>query len=390
MYSARTMRGEAIVGGGRPNTRNDYRERAGICGTGTMSLVKSVWQPALRVSTATVLLCAWFLSATATISRADESGTSFWLPGTFGSLAAAPEQPGWAFASVYYHTSVSAGADVARSRELQIGNFNPNLNVNLNATLKANADLALLVPSYTFATPVFGGQLAVQMGTIVGRTSASINGTLSASLPPFSLLRTDSIGDSVTGFGDLYPQASLKWNSGLNNFMTYITGDIPVGDYSSTRLANLGLGHGAIDGGAGYTYFNPATGREFSAVTGLTYNFTNPVTNYQSGVDWHLDWGASQFVSKQVHVGLIGYVYQQLTADSGQAAILGDFKSRAFAVGPQIGFIFPVGEMQGYLNLKAYKEFAAENRPEGWNGWLTLAVSPAAAPPPLQSTLVHK
>jgi hypothetical protein len=77
-------------------------------------------------------------------------------------------------------------------------------------------------------------------------------------------------------------------------------------------------------------------------------------------------------------------------ADSGQAAILGDFKSRVFAVGPQIGFIFPVGEMQGYLNLKAYKEFAAESRPEGWNGWLTLAVSPAAAPPPLQSTLVHK
>jgi hypothetical protein len=63
-------------------------------------------------------------------------------------------------------------------------------------------------------------------------------------------------------------------------------------------------------------------------------------------------------------------------ADSGQAAILGDFKSRVFAVGPQIGFIFPVGEMQGYLNLKAYKEFAAENRPEGWNAWLTFAVSP--------------
>jgi hypothetical protein len=198
-------------------TRAMTIERARIWGTNTMSLVKSVWPPALRVSTATVLLCAWFLSATATISRADESGNSFWLPGTFGSLAATPGQPGWAFAAVYYHTSVSVGADVARSRELQIGRFNPNLNVNLNAI---------------------------------------------------------SISDSVTGFGDLYPQASLKWNSGVNNFMTYVTGDIPVGDYSSTRLANLGLGHGAIDGGAGYTYFNPATGREFSAVTGLTYNFT--------------------------------------------------------------------------------------------------------------------
>src|SRR5262249_6562616 len=52
---------------------------------------------------------------------ADEGGVSFWLPGLFGSLAAAPQQPGWALTSVYYHTSVSAGADVARAREFQIG-----------------------------------------------------------------------------------------------------------------------------------------------------------------------------------------------------------------------------------------------------------------------------
>jgi hypothetical protein len=358
-----------------------------------MSFVKSskLGGPAtLRASAATALICTGFLAATASVSLADESGTSFWLPGIFGSLAATPGQPGWAFASVYYHTSVDAGADVARSRELQIGRFNPTLNVTLNANLKANGDLALLVPSYTFATPVLGGQLAVQMAAIVGSTSASVNGTLSASLPPFSLLRTDSISDSVTGFGDLYPRASLKWNFGVNNFMTYLTGDIPVGDYSSMRLANLGLGHGAIDGGAGYTYFNPATGHEFSAVTGLTYNFTNPVTNYQSGVDWHLDWGASQFVSQQVHIGLVGYVYQQLTADRGQAPILGEFKSRVLGVGPQIGFIFPVGDMQGYLNFKGYKEFAAENRPEGWNAWVTFAIAPAAAPPPPQSPLIHK
>jgi hypothetical protein len=332
----------------------------------TMSRVKSSKLggiASLRASAVTALACAGLLSATPSVSLADESGVSFWLPGIFGSLAAAPAQPGWAFAAVYYHTSVSAGADVARSRELQIGNFNPNLNVTLNATMKANADLALLVPSYTFATPVLGGQLAVQMATIVGSTSASVNGTLSASLPPFSLVRTDSISDSATGFGDLYPRASLKWNFGVNSFMSYITGDVPVGAYSSMRLANLGLGHGAIDGGAGYTYFNPATGHEFSAVTGLTYNFIDPVTNYQSGVDWHLDWGASQFVSKRIHVGLVGYVYQQLTADSGQAPILGDFKSRVLGVGPQIGFIFPVGGMQGYLNVKGYQEFAAENRP---------------------------
>ena len=44
--------------------------------------------------------------------------------------------------------------------------------------------------------------------------------------------------------------------------------------------------------------------------------------------------------------------------------------------------MFPVGDMQGYLNLKAYKEFAAEHRPEGWNAWVTFAISPEAKPPP--------
>jgi hypothetical protein len=42
--------------------------------------------------------------------------------------------------------------------------------------------------------------------------------------------------------------------------------------------------------------------------------------------------------------------------------------------------------MQGYLNLKAYKEFDAQNRPEGWNAWVTFSISPAvpaAAPRPM-------
>jgi hypothetical protein len=345
----------------------------------------------LRSSATWALLCVGLLSTTASVALADESGTSFWLPGTYGSLAAVPGTPGWAVAAIYYHTSVSAGADVAAAREIQIGRFNPALNVSLNASLHATADLAIIVPSYTFATPVLGGQLAVQMGTITGSTSANVNGTVSASLPPFSLVRTDNIGDTTTGFGDLYPLASLKWNMGVNNFMTYVTGDIPVGNYSSASLANLGLGHGAIDAGGGYTYLNPATGHEFSAVGGFTYNFINPITQYQSGVDFHLDWGASQFLSKQLFVGLVGYAYDQVSPDSGSGDKVGAFESRVFSVGPQLGYIFPIAGKQGFLGLKSYFEFDAKNRPEGWNAWLTFAISdapPTASAAP--STLLHK
>jgi hypothetical protein len=370
-----------------------------ISGDGHMSCIDSSVlrqmsvpkREALRSSAVAVILCAGVLSTISSASLADESGTSFWLPGTYGSLAAVPGTPGWAVASVYYHASVSAGADVAAAREIQIGRFNPSLNVNLNANLHATADLAIIVPSYTFATPVLGGQLAVQMGTITGTTSANVNGTLSASLPPFSLVRTDSISDTTTGFGDLYPLASLKWNMGVNNFMAYITGDIPVGNYSSTSISNLGLGHGAIDAGGGYTYFNPATGHEFSAVAGFTYNFLNTTTQYQSGVDFHLDWGASQFLSKQFFIGLVGYAYDQISADSGSGDRVGAFESRVFSVGPQLGYIFPIAGKEGFLGLKSYFEFGAKDRPEGWNTWLTFAISdapptPGAAPP----TLVHK
>jgi hypothetical protein len=109
---------------------------------------------------------AWALILIASIAvptgaRADEGGVSFWLPGFFGSLAAAPQQPGWALTSIYYHTSVSAGADVARAREFEIGRIPVNLTANVNASLQARADLGLLMPTYTFATPVAGGQLTV-------------------------------------------------------------------------------------------------------------------------------------------------------------------------------------------------------------------------------------
>ena len=86
-----------------------------------------------------------------------------------------------------------------------------------------------------------------------------------------------------------------------------------------------------------------------------------------------------------MQVGLVGYVYDQLSCDSGSGDRVGCFESRVIGVGPQIGYIFPLGDHQGYLNLKGYKEFDADRRPDGWNVWLTFAISPAAAPPPAAS-----
>jgi hypothetical protein len=62
-----------------------------------------------------------------------------------------------------------------------------------------------------------------------------------------------------------------------------------------------------------------------------------------------------------------------------------------FAIGPQVGFIFPAWEgYQGYVNVKGYKEFGAENRPEGYNVWVTLAFSPTAPTPQPRRPMIVK
>lgn len=326
-----------------------------------------------KISLSLAVVAAATLSSPGPL-RADEGGVSFWLPGMFGSLAAAPATPGWTFAALYYHTSV----DASGGRTLKRGG-------SFVAGLDAKVDLVAAGPTYVFATPVLGAQAAIGLLGGYGRSHASIEATLTG---PFGNSISGTRSETLWGFSDLFPQASLKWNYGVHNFMTYVMGDIPVGAYDPNRLANLGIGHGAIDWGGGYTYLNPQTGLEFSAVTGFTYNFENNDTQYKNGIDWHVDWGASHFLSKQLFVGVVGYYFHQLTGDSGAGATLGPFRSQVAGIGPQIGWLFPVGsDMQGYLNVKGYKEFAAENRPEGWNVWVTFALSPRApepAPPPLK------
>jgi hypothetical protein len=310
-------------------------------------------------------------------AAADQGGVSFWLPGQFASLAAVPGVPGWGIAFLYYHSSVSAG----RNRQFDIGG-------RIQAGLDADANLGLVQPSYTFATPVLGGQLTVALAAAIGNMSAGVQATLTG---PNGNTISGSRTDERTGFSDLYPLAMLKWNDGVNNYMVYTMWGIPVGTYDSKRLANLGIGHWSADFGGGYTYFNPQTGWEFSAVIGFTYNFENPSTRYQNGIDAHLDWGISRFLSKQFFIGAAGYFYNQLTGDSGAGATLGDFKSRVAGVGPQLGYLFPVGDMQGIFSVRSYWEFAAQNRPEGWNVFVVFALTPAAHPtPPASTRLVRK
>ena len=91
------------------------------------------------------------------------------------------------------------------------------------------------------------------------------------------------------------------------------------------------------------------TGTEFSVVTGLTYNFENPDLDPQNGIDWHLR--LRGLARCQGVAGRRGRAMptSRSPAIADPGATLGDFKSRVSGIGPQAGYLFPAGDMQGYV-----------------------------------------
>lgn len=289
--------------------------------------------------------------------RADEDGSSFWVPGQFASFAAIAPQQGFSLPSQSYYYTGQAEGSLGRGTESSYA-FQTDF-IGLFVT-----------PTYTFEKKFLGATPSVSLTFY-----PAWNGS-SATLDHGS--STETASDAVAGFGDIYPAAQLFWNNGAHNIMAYVTGDVPVGGYDPERLSNLGLGHGAIDVGGAYTYLNTSTGWEFSATVGLTYNLKNFETDYTSGLDSHIDIGMSRFLNEQFFVGVAGYAYVQLTPDEGQPADLGDFESRTFGAGPQLGYNFMENDVAIYTNLRAYVEFDVRNRPKGGAAFLTVDIPVSA------------
>ena len=288
-------------------------------------------------------------------ARADEGGVSFWVPGQYGSFAAIAPSPGWSLPLVFYNYGGSKSAE----RVLRNG--------QLAGNLKGSFDGLFVVPTYTASKTILGAVPSFSMAYIPAYSAVSGD----VRVGPLSAHRSDS----VWGGSDLYPTAQLFWNpGGVHNFMAYLTGDIPVGSYDANRLADIGIGHGAIDGGGGYTYLDTKSGTEFSATFGLTHNLTNPSTHYTNGLDAHLDLGAAQFLDQQFFVGAAAYLYQQLTPDRGQRPLLGANELQTHGIGPQIGYNFEVAGTTIYTNIRAYWEFDSYRRLQGQSIFATVSI----------------
>ena len=286
---------------------------------------------------------------------AAEGGYSNYIPGTYGDFAAAVE-PATKITfrnDVYYYQ-----ADTARSVR--------------SGLLEADADLEFIMDFLTVLykpdMEILGGHYA--FGVFLPVVYADIDVGLSAGGP---ILRRQ---DDVFGIGDLtLIPAVFFWNFG--NFHLSLAEYIvtPTGSYDTADLANTGLNYWTFDTDLAVTSLNEKTGQDYSINIGYNYNTENSDTDYQTGQELHIDYMINQFLSESWALGFHGFYLKQITGDSGDGAILGDFKAEAAGIGPAVMWMPERFKGKAAFIAKWISEFDVEKRLEGDHVFLSFARS---------------
>ena len=315
---------------------------------------KRLWQPALGLVLGSVLLLT-------NGSYAAEGGKSLYLLGKRGPLAGLIPKPGWYYTNDVYVYSGDT------SQEIPIAGL-----LNQGVSADAVANLAQL----TRITDTKLGNARLALGMVIPFGHVEVSADATAITPGGTTLGA-GVSDNTTAFGDPAVAASLGWRRKEGELFrawnVYSTLFIPVGSYQEGRLANMGANRWGLDVGTAFTLGNFKKGREFSGVLGFTFNGENPDTNYTTGTEAHLELTYKQHLKSGISAGLVGYYYQQLTADSGGPEILGDFKGRVASIGPEVAYSFKAAGRTMNLDLRWYHEFNANNRVEGDGVFLTFS-----------------
>jgi hypothetical protein len=152
---------------------------------------------------------------------------------------------------------------------------------------------------------------------------------------------------------------------------------IPTGRYQTGRLANTGKNYFTFEPILGLEYFGWRNGVEAALHAGIDLNTMNRSTQYQTGMQAHVD--ATLAWHLPIGRGLVGaggsgYWYRQLSADSGTGATLGSFKARALGAGPVVSYLFRAGKVAVAIDLRWTHDFSVENRLDG-DLWFIKAVA---------------
>ena len=290
--------------------------------------------------------------------QAAEGGLGFYLLGSKTSLAGFVPPPGMYLADFNYYYRGST--DI---------NFNIG-GVAVVGGVDAEAYIKLFNGLWVAPEKVLGGHAAFSIAVPIGWKSVSAGAGIVGGPGPGVGFDVDDthIGDPVLG-------ASLGWHEGNWHWSIGSLLNVPIGYWERGDVTNMGFNRWAADVTGAVTYLDMKSGLELSAAAGFTFNGENQDTGYKTGTEFHLEGAVMQHFSKSFAVGLQGYLYQQVTGDSGQGTqFLGDFEGRVIALGPAVDFSFNLGTTHVSGNLRYFHEFDVENRLEGDAGYLNFVI----------------
>jgi hypothetical protein len=303
----------------------------------------------MRTCKAFILSGSLFL-VLASETKADEFGfSSYGLGGAaFGAGVTPP--PGT------YITTVSGYYEGKINAPVTLGGV--TLDIGSRVQFFQEAINGLYVPNQK----LFGANVGVSVTVPVGHIDlkAGVTGPLGNTIEE----RT-----SGGGLGDVSARVQLGWQEGDFAQTAYIAVVTPTGRYETGFNPNIGLNRPGIDIGWAFTWTEKTTKLQFNSAFGITYNFENQDTDYESGTDFHYEWAIGREVATGLVIGVVGYDYRQLTGDSGSGARLGSLEGSVDAIGGGIQYTTIANGTPIILNARHYEEFDVEKR---WSGSMTI------------------
>ena len=285
-------------------------------------------------------------------AHAVKSASGLVAPGNFGFGAGVTPDPGlYVFSAIaHYDGDIRVYIDGGRTA----------IDVNKSPFLSGFG--SLWVPE----TKVLGGHLGLSLGSSYNFVQA--HGVVTG-LTNFAKTIEGS------GWGDTTARAQLGWTSGTWSNAFYLTSWFPTGRYELGFQPNTGRNHFGVNLGWGVTYTVPNNSRlEFDSAISVTFNAPNPATHYKNGDEFDWDWAIGKKFSNGIEVGIAGYAYQQLTANSGSGAKLGPFEGRVLGIGPHLVYNTHLMHRSVIFNFHDFQEFDAQNRFTGNLATLTTTV----------------
>jgi len=326
----------------------------------------------MKLNQVLIWLCVVTVLLPAMVALAVEGGSGVYTLGLVGPQAGFAPDPGGYFTYNFYYYKGDSTTQVSASGLAQIPGTGFELPAQVNGRVNSDVEACahIFTFTYMFDSQIWGAVPGVSVWIPYVTTDLTLagSGVLSLTGPSgntwdFPMSGRGDVDDS--GLGDMTFTSMLGWKKGLMNYLATLNLYAPTGDYDKNSLVNMGRNHWAVDPMFCVTYLNAESGFEISGAAGVTFNFENTDTDYDSGEEFHLDLAVIQHFSEQFHLGLVGYIYRQLTSDSGPD-IADGFKGRVYACGPEIGGMIPLGQKHNlYLKARWYKEFSAKNRTEG-------------------------